>query len=374
MKRKILIAVGGIMLLVVIMAAGFILHIRELIAAAPKPTPQTVSTATASVEHWQPHLETVGTLTAAQGVDLATEAAGLVIGVHVNSGEHVKAGALLVELNTAPDEAAWRSLEAARRQARIVLDRDRAQLQVRAISQAQLDADTADLDSKSALAAQERALIVKKSLRAPFTGHVGITDVALGQYLNAGDKIATLQSVDPIFIDFYVPQAQSALAIPGAAVKVTVDAYPNRTFDGSIVATNAKVDTATRNLQVRARLANHEGELTPGMYAGVQIPQGHDESWVTLPQTALTYNSYGATVFVLQDQSATAAASATRRVQQVFVTTGPTRGDQVAIVKGLAAGQQVVTSGQLKLKNGAEVLVNNTVVPANAPAPTPQED
>ena len=388
MTKRMLIIIGGVLLLVLILAGGFALHIKKLIASAPKPFPQTVTTTKVQTLEWQPTLSAVGSVTAVRGVDVTTEIAGLVREIRFKSGQDVRKGEVLVELNADSDKAQLLSLEASAELAATVLKRDKAQFEAQAIAQSQVDTDAADLKSKRALVAQQQATIDKKTIRAPFAGKLGITTVNPGQYLNAGDKIVTLQTIDPIYVDFNLPQQQLASLAVGQVVNVTTDGQA-ATFTGKISAISPKVDTTTRNGVVEATLANPKRQLLPGMFANANVEVGEKKRYLTLPQTAIAYNPYGSTVFIVMTQDeanaaarkaggaasapAPAASGAGLVVQQAFVTTGETRGDQVAIVKGLHEGQEVVTSGQLKLKNGTSIVIDNSVVPANAVNPAPQE-
>ncbi len=372
MTKRMLIMLGGVLLLVVVLAGGFYLHIRKLIAAAPRPGAQTVSAVPVRSLEWQPQLAAVGTLRAVRGVDVTTEIAGLVRAINVHSGQDVDSGTVLVTLNADAEVAQLQALNAAADLADSVLTRDRAQLALRAVSQAQFDADYADAAGKRALAAQQAALVAKKTIRAPFGGKLGITTVNPGQYLNPGDKIATLQDLDPIYLDFYLPQGDVARLSPGQSVDVTSDGFPGETFVGRIDAISPKVDPATRTVQVLATLPNHARKLLPGMFANAAVSVGVKQPYLTLPQTAITYNPYGSTVFIVT-QPAGKAAVGQLVAQQVFVTTGETRGDQVAILTGLTEGQLVVTSGQLKLKSGTPVVIDNSVQPADSAHPAPQE-
>ena len=389
MTKRMLIMIGAVLLLVVALAFGFYLHIQKLIASSPKPTAQTVTATKASSQDWQPALAAVGSVVPVRGVDVTSEIAGLVREIHFKSGQDVKKGDVLVELNADADKAQLASLEAAADLSATVLKRDKAQFEAQAIAQAQVDADAADLKSKRALAAQQQAVIDKKTIRAPFSGKLGITTVNPGQYLNPGDKIVTLQTIDPVYVDFNLPQKSIGSLQVGQVVNVTSDGFPGVTFPGRISAISPKVDTTTRNVVVEATLANPKRQLLPGMFANASVEVGDKKHYLTLPQTAITYNPYGSTVFlVLTADEAAAAAKAKSNgasapaaaasgnglvVQQAFVTTGETRGDQVAILSGLKEGQQVVTSGQVKLKNGTPIVIDNTVQPANSPNPTPQE-
>ncbi len=389
MTKRMLIMIGGILVLVLILAGGFFLHIKSLMASAPKPFPQTVTATKVSTSDWQPALAAVGSVAPVRGVDVTTEIAGLVREIHFKSGQDVKQGDILVELNADADKAQLQALDAAADLSASVLKRDKAQFDAQAIAQAQVDADAADLKSKRALAAQQQAIIDKKTIRAPFSGKLGITTVNPGQYLNPGDKIVTLQTIDPIYVDFNLPQKSVGQLQVGQVVNVTTDGFAGVSFAGNLTAISPKVDTTTRNVVVEATFSNPKRQLLPGMFANASVEVGDKKHYLTLPQTAITYNPYGSTVFVVvtADEAAAAARQAASGasapapaasgsglvVQQAFVTTGETRGDQVAILKGLKEGQQVVTSGQVKLKNGTSIVIDNSVVPADSANPTPQE-
>lgn len=379
MTKRMLIMLGCMLLLVAVLGGGFYLHIRKMIAAVPKPGPQTVTTTIVTAQDWQPALESVGTLTAVHGVDVNSEVAGQVRSVNFKSGQDVRAGDLLVQLNADSDIAQLRSLQASADMAATTLKLDQAQLAVQGVSQLQVANDSADLKSKNALVAQQAASVAKKTIRAPFSGRLGISTANPGLFLNPGDKIVTLQQLDPIYIDFYVPQKQvGALAI-GQAVTTKSDAYGNAVFHGKISAISPKIDATTRNMQVEATISNPKHQLRPGMFANASVEVGSKQHILTLPQTAIIYNPYGSTVFIVRpavpnkDASGVVQPAEEFEVQQTFVTTGETRGDQVVILSGLNEGQQVVTSGQIKLKNGTPVVIDNSVQPANNPNPTPQE-
>jgi membrane fusion protein, multidrug efflux system len=368
-----IIMIFGVVLLVA--GIGFVVfrNIMQQIAQGSVPQPPVVVTAIkAATQEWQPQLNAVGSLRAVRGVDVTTEIAGLVREIRFKSGDEVKAGAILIQLNADSDLAQLASLKAAADLAQITLTRDRVQLAVEAISQAQIDNDEADLKSKRAQAAGQQATIDKKTICAPFSGRLGITLVNPGQYLNPGDKVVTLQTIDPIFIDFNVPQQQISEVSLGQPVTVVSDAYLAQTFSGKVTAIDAKVDTATRNVQIEATVTNPKRLLLPGMFGRSAVDSGEKKTYLTLPQTAITYNPYGATVFVAVDKK-DAKGNPQLQAQQIFITPGPTRGDQVAILKGVSEGAMVVTSGQLKLKNGSPLRIDNSVQPLNDANPTPQE-
>lgn len=373
LRRRLIIVVtaAGALLAVIVgfnmWKANFVAKLR-LKNAAP---PQTVTVARAEFSDWQPEVGAVGSLRAVRGVDVTTEVTGLVRALRFKSGDEVKAGQVLVELNADAEIAQQHALEAAADLAVTVYERDKVQYEVEAISKAQLDADAADLRNKRAQAAAQAALVAKKTLRAPFAGRLGITTVNPGQYLNTGDKVVTLQAVDPIYVDFKLPQQQLSMISNGQTINLTSDAFPGARFTGKITAIDPRVDAGTRNFQAEATIPNPDQRLMPGMFARVAVLAGEVQHHLTLPQTAITYNPYGATIFLAQRKQG--GGEKDLIAQQSFVTLGPTRGDQVAVLKGINKGDLVVTSGQLKLVNGAPLIVDNTVLPGNDPHPSPQE-
>ena len=344
--------------------------IRKFLTTLSNP-PQTVSTMIAASTEWRSQIEAVGSVRAVNGANLSAQVAGTVSALHFDSGADVKKGDLLLQLESADDVAHLAALKATAALAQITYDRDRNLVKTNAVSQQTVDTDEGNLKNAQAQVAQQQALVDKKSVRAPFAGRLGIRQVDLGQYLAAGTTIVTLQALDPIYVDFFVPQQSIAQLKVGQAVTVKVDAFPNRHFAGKILAINPKVDTATRNVQVRAEFANKDGVLLPGMFATVDIDTGAPQKYVTLPQTAITYNPYGDIVYLVEDKGKDANGKPQLVAQQTFVTTGATRGDQVAILKGVKEGDTVVTAGQIKLRNGSPVLVDNSVQPANDPNPKP---
>ena len=280
-------------------------------------------------------------------------------------------GAELLKLRSDDDVAKLQSLQATAKLNDINYQRDLKQFQLQAVSQANLDTDEANLKNANAQVAQQQAILDKKTLRAPFAGHLGIRAVDIGQYLSAGTAIVTLQALDPIYMDFFVPQQSIAQVRLGQTVAVKVDAYKDQTFPGEISAINSKVDPSSRNVQVRATLKNADHRLLPGMYATVEINTGAPQNYITLPQTVITYNPYGDTVYIVDSKGADANGKPQLIARQSFVTVGPTRGDQVAVLKGVSEGDMIVTAGQIKLHNGATVLIDNSVTPTADAAPVP---
>jgi membrane fusion protein, multidrug efflux system len=371
-RRRIII----ISLVVLVLAGGIIgfnlvkAHfIAQALAQNASPK-QTIATATVKFDDWQPQVTAVGTLRAVRGVDITTEVIGLVRSVDFHSGQEVAAGTVLVHLNADSDIAQEQALAAATELAEVVYKRDQVQLQAQAISQAQLDSDAADLKNKRAQQAAQAALVAKKTLRAPFAGQLGITTLNPGQYLNTGDKVVTLQQLDPILVDFRLPQQDLARVAVGQTVTLTADTFPGITFSGHIDAINPLVDSATRNVQLEAAVDNHARQLIPGMFGHLQVAAGKLVHALTLPQSAVTYNPYGATVFLVIPDSANKGG---QTVRQTFVTLGDTRGDQVQALSGVKEGDVVVTAGQLKIKNGTPVAIDNSIRPSDDPNPTPQE-
>ncbi|MGO9039470.1 MAG: efflux RND transporter periplasmic adaptor subunit [Steroidobacteraceae bacterium] len=339
---------------------------KNMMAGASAPV--TVSAITATATKWQAQMQAVGTLRAVRGADLSAQASGVVDDIEFDSGNEVAAGKVLLRLKPNDDFAKLQQLEAAAELAAQTYKRDQEQFAAQAISQATLDTDVSTLKSARAQVAAQQALIEEKIVRAPFAGRLGIRQVDLGQYLSAGAPVVTLQALDPILIDFYLPQQALKRIKVGDAATATVDTYPGVRFGGVIEAINSKVDNASRNIQVRASFHNADRRLVPGMYATVAVDAGDAMSRITLPQTTITYNPYGDTVYVVKH------GGAHDTVQQRFVTLGDTRGDQVAVESGVKEGEVVVSAGQVKLRNGSAVVINNSVQPTDESNPTPPNE
>ncbi|MBV8633296.1 MAG: efflux RND transporter periplasmic adaptor subunit, partial [Burkholderiaceae bacterium] len=290
MTKRMFIMLGLVVLIVLLLGGLFYMNLMKMFASFPKPAAQTVTAMKVESLEWQPQLSAVGSILPVRGVDVTTEIAGLVREVHFKSGDEVKKGQLLVQLNDDADVAQLHSLQASADLAATVLNRDKLQLSVQAISQAQVDADEGDLKSKRALVEQQKATIAKKAIRAPFSGQLGITTVNPGQYLNPGDKIVSLEQIDPIYVNFTVPQKQAANVGLKQKINATTDAFAGTDFPGAVTALDPKIDTATRNVALQATLANPKHQLLPGMFANVKVDQGDKKKYLTLPQTAITYN------------------------------------------------------------------------------------
>lgn len=344
--------------------------IQKVMASLANP-PQTVSTMVARSEDWQPQLAAVGSVRAVNGASLSGQVPGIVSALHFESGADVEKGDLLLELSAEDDIAHLAALKATAALAKITYDRDSALGKSKAVSQQVVDSDRGNLLSAEALAAQQQALVDYKSIKAPFSGRLGIRQVDIGQYLAAGTPIVSLQQLDPIYVDFFVPQQALAQIKVGQAVSAKVDTFPDRTFAGTISAINSQVDTTTRNVLMRATVQNKDELLLPGMFATVDIDVGAPQRYVTLPQTAIAYNSYGDIVYLVEDKGKDENGQPLLVARQAFVTTGATRGDQVAVTGGIKEGEVVVTAGQIKLRNDVPLKIDNTVQPANNPNPAP---
>ena len=335
--------------------------------------PQTVSDITASQSTWQPSLSAVGSLVAINGANLSSEVSGIVDTINFESGDTVATGQTLLTLRSNNDPAVLAQLQATAAVDQSNYTRDQKQFRADAVSAAQVDTDRATYLAAQAQVQGQLAQMAEKVVKAPFAGTLGIRQVDLGQYLAAGTEIVSLQQLDPLFVDFYLPQQALAQITTGLPVTVSIDAFPGQTFPGMISAINSVVDTASRTIQLRATIQNSSLRLRPGMFATVRIAAGAPASLVTLPQTAITYNPYGDTVYVLhsgQDHNGKPALIA----NQTFVQVGETRGDQVAILKGVSPGDKVVTAGQLKLHNGSTVTVDNAVAVPDEPNPNPPNE
>jgi len=329
----------------------------------------TVSTMKVGYTNWQTLLKATGTIRSVQGVNVTTELAGMVKSINFEPGAIVKQGDLLVELNIAADVAQLQSIQANADLAQITYNRDKLQYAAQGISKQVLDTDAANLKSLQAQVTQQIATIAKKTIHAPFSGRTGIIAIDIGQYLNPGDKIVALQQLDPIYVDFYVPQQEIPRLQIGQEVKMNLDAFPKTDFTGKITTIDPVVDENTRNVEVEATIPNSDLKLLPGMFSTVYVTIGAPQPFLTLPQTAITFNPYGNIIYIVGNDGNDKSGKPILTVKQNFVTTGNMRGDQITVLKGLKAGDEIVTSGQLKLKNGTQIAVNNTVMPSNNPSP-----
>mgnify|MGYP001944183674 FL=1 len=343
----------------------------------PQP-PVSVATFEARAERWSGRLEAVGTLVAVNGTDVTTEAGGVVQRITFEPGQPVKAGSLLVELTSDAEMATLEALEASANLARVQADRWRALGTEQLVSQAEVEERATQAATARAQAESQRALIAQKRIRAPFDGVLGIRKVDLGEYLAPGAPIVSLQSLDPIFLDFTLPEQELGSLREGMAVRARVDSIGGRDFEGQVTAIEPAVDPDTRNFRVQATFDNPDHLLRPGAFARVEFEVGEDEDVVVIPQTAVAFNPYGNVVYVVipaeDDGENTDEADAEGDrliVRQRFIDTGPTRGDMIVVTRGLAPGETVVNGGLLRLRNDAAVVINNDVQPSADERPLP---
>jgi membrane fusion protein, multidrug efflux system len=341
-------------------------------SGAFEPPPTAVTTDVAQKSEWQPTLESVGTATAVNGVTISTDLAGIVRQIAFESGNKVRAGDLLVHLDTTQEEAQLHQSEAQRDFASVTLKRDKDLLGKHAISQSDYDNAEASFRQTQAAVDQFAALIARKTLRAPFDGVTGIRQVNLGQYLKEGDMVVTLQAFDPIYVNFSLPQQDLSKLAVGQPVALRVDAFEGQAFDGKITAINSLVDQATRNIQVQATFQNSDFRLRPGMFAKVSVIMNEKQAVVAIPATAIHYAPYGDSIFIVS-QMKDPQGKEYKGVREQFIKTGTSRGDMISVVSGLKPGDEVVTSGVFRLKSGARVNVNNQIKPGSDLAPNPAD-
>jgi membrane fusion protein (multidrug efflux system) len=369
----------ALMLLVVgLLAAGlfgfaqFKAGILKKVTATIRAGVPTVAVAPATVQAWEPRLTATGSARAVNGADLAAEIGGVVDQITFESGQTVPAGTVLVRLRPNDDDAKLAQLQASADLAAVTLTRDQKQLAAHGVAQATVDSDAANLKVARAQVAAQQAVMAEKVIRAPFAGRLGVRQVDIGQYIAPGTTVVTLQQLDPMLVDFYLPQQALGDLKAGEKVEVTTDAWPGRIFAGTVTSFNSKVDSSSRMLQVRATIPNADGALLPGMFVNVSAVSGASQQLVTIPLAAVAFNPYGSLVYVLHDEKDDQGHEQHVVVQQ-FVTTGDARGDQISVLKGVGPTDVVVTAGQLKLHNKAVVNIDNAVQPTTDAAPVPAD-
>ncbi|MGA2103737.1 MAG: efflux RND transporter periplasmic adaptor subunit [Candidatus Sulfotelmatobacter sp.] len=340
--------------------------------ASFQPPPTAVTTVVVKRETWPSTLSVIGTAAAIQGVTVSADLPGTIDKIHFESGQWVKEGDILVELDTRQERAQLASLEAQRDLAKINYDRAQELVKAGVISRSDYDSATAQQKATEAQVGDTRAAIARKTIHAPFSGVLGIRQVSLGQYLAAGQAIVSLQSLSPIYVNFGVPQQDTAKVIPGRVIRITNNELPGMGFTGRITALDSVISEQTRNIQVQATVTNKDNKLRPGMFVEVELPVGQPREVVPLPASAINYAPYGDSVFVVVDMK-DAKGNSYRGVRQQIVKIEGSRGDQVAITSGLNPGDEVVSSGVFRLRNGAPIQVNNTVKPGNSASPKPQD-
>ena len=375
MTKKIIFTILGVLVIIGILGGIKGLQINRMIAIGSQsaPPPETVTTAEVRTENWEALITSVGSLEAVQGVMLTAELPGKVVRIAFEPGTKVKAGDLLLQQDISSEEAQLSAAEATLALAKLDLERSRKLLATKAVAQAKYDSDNAQYKQAVAQIDGIRATIRKKTIRAPFAGRLGIRLVNLGQILKEGEPIVSLQTVDPIFVNFFLPQQQIAQAKPGLKVRVTTDALPGQVIEGKITAISPEVDVATRNFRVQATVANSQERLRPGMFVNVAVVLPSREEVLTIPATAVLYAPYGDTVYVVQEKESETGDQSAKVVRQKIVQLGEKRGDFVAIASGLDKGETVVSTGVFKLHNDQAVIVDNSLAPAFKLAPQPED-
>jgi membrane fusion protein, multidrug efflux system len=370
----ILLALGAAFAIVFALGGIKFFQARKAIAehGSFSPPPETVTSVVAEEQEWIPALYAVGSTAAVQGVTVSTDEPGIVQKIDFESGQTVKEGDLLVQLEVTREEAQLRSAEAQMRLAHANLVRQQDLLKSRVSSQADYDSAKAQYDQAVARVQEVKALIGKKTIRAPFSGVLGIRAVNLGQYLQSGAQVAPLQSMDPIYVNFWLPQQYLGQIAAGQSVRVEADGIPDVTFEGKINAVDAVINEATRNVRVQATLPNPQGLLRPGMFVNTEVPLPEKQSHIVLPATAIQYAPYGDMVYIIEEMKGP-DGKAYRTVRQQVVKIGETKGDRVAILSGVKAGEEVATSGVFKLRPGIPVQVNNDIRPPSSESPAPED-
>jgi len=375
MIKKIIFTIIGLLIMIGLLGGIKGLQIDRMIAQGSQsvPPPETVTTTVVRPDSWESRLTAVGSLAAVQGVMVTAELSGKIVRIAFEPGTRVKAGDLLVQQDTSSEAAQLRAVEANVALAKLNLERLKKLLERRTVAQSQYDNAEAQYKEGVAQADGIRALIAKKNIRAPFAGRLGIRLVNLGQILNEGEPIVSLQSIDPIFVNFSLPQQQLAKVQTGLTVRITSDTLPGEVIEGKITAISPEVDAATRNIRIQATLANHQERLRPGMFANVSVVLPAAKNVLAVPATAVLYAPYSDSVFVVDEKKDANNEQPGLVVRQQVVELGEKRGDFVAVVSGLEAGETIVSTGAFKLRNGQAVVVDNTLAPEFKLAPKPRE-
>lgn len=370
MKKRFFIMLAIVVSIVLALGGFKYSQIKAAMSQGYHPPPEAVTTVVANQEMWAGSLNAIGTVTAVNGVTVSADLPGIVEQISFQSGQHVSKGDVLVRLDTRQERAQLAAAEAQRELARLALDRNKGLAQGGIVAQSSFDQAQAEFKSADARVGEIRATIERKTIRAPFSGVLGIRQVNVGQFVSGGAPIVPLQSVSPAYVNFSVPQQMLARLAPGSPVEVKSDALSG-TETGRIAAVDSVIDESTRNVRVQGIFDNRSGRLRPGMYVEAQFSQGASSQVIMVPSSAISYAPYGDSVFVVEEMKGE-DGKPYKGVRQQFVKLGATRGDQVVVVSGLKAGEEIVTSGAFKLRPGAAVVVNNSVQPSNNPAPSPE--
>lgn len=342
--------------------------IGQFFLSQKNPT-YTVSTIKAEYQIWKPSINAVGSTRTTLGVDVTAQIGGMIQRIYFTPGSIVEENTVLVQQNADPNIGQLHALEANAELAKITYERDKKQYRVKGISKQQLDSDLQNWKSLLGQVEQQKAIVQQLTIVAPFKGRLGVSKVNPGQFLNPGDPIVTLQSLDPIYVDFYLPQNELGNVEIGQDINITIDAFPGKNIVGKVTTINPVVEKDTRNVLVEATVPNPDLLLLPGMFTSVEVNRGIEQKLITLPKAAITFNPYGDLVYQVRKGEVDKKGKPTLIAKQKFVNVGQSKGDQVSIISGVNEGEEIVTSGQLKLKNGVTVAINNTVQPADTANP-----
>ncbi len=375
MKKRLFIAALGVLAVIGVLGGIKVLQIQRMIAQGKqfRLPPTTVTTATAENTSWEQTLTSVGSLSAVQGVMISSETAGKVVKILFEPGSHVNAGDLLVQLDTESEKAQLRSARAAAEVAKLSLQRTRKLLAQRSIAQSEVDSARAQHEQAVSQVDNILTAIAKKNIQAPFSGRLGIRLINLGQFINAGDAIVSLQSLDPIFVDFTLPQQSGVLVETGFSVRLGNDAMADTFIQGKVTAINPQVDADTRAIKIQATIQNHDEKLLPGMFVNVDVILPAEKPVTVIPATAVLYAPFGDSVFVVEEKKSEDEEAPQQVVRQQFVRLGEKRGDFVALESGLSGNETIVGSGVFKLRNGQAVVTDNTLAPDYQLTPSPQD-
>lgn len=372
--KKVILGIIVVVIALAVLGGTKVLQIRKLIAnSRTQLPPETIASALVTEEKWESTLPAIGSVAAVQGVNVSAELAGKVVEIGFESGATVAQGDLLVRLDTSSEEAQLRAAEAQVDWARISAERARKLRAESTLSQSELDSAEASLKQNQANADTIRAAIAKKTIRAPFAGRLGIRLVNLGEFLDVGKPIVSLQSLATVYVDFSLPQQELAQVKTGMKVRIATDAYPGQRFAGELTAINPDLDTATRSVRLRATLENADGRLRPGMFVRAEVVLPEEQPVVVVPATSVLNAPFGNSVYVIETKPASTNGPAGLVVRQQFVRTGRMRGDFIAVETGVKPGEKVVSTGLFKLRNGMSVVENNELTPKPSATPKPAD-
>ena len=366
-------AIFGVLALFLALADVKAFQFRKMGASPMTMPPTTVSSAVVKEEDWAPTLSAVGSISAVQGAIVSTELGGIVSGVGFQSGSEAKKGEVLLKLDSSSEEALLHTAEADLELARANLQRERDLAARKVVSKQELDAAESTFGQKQGTVDNMRAFIAKKQVRAPFDGQLGIRQVNVGQMINSGQQVVSLQALDPVYVDFALPQQELSKLAPGLEALVRTDAVPGREFKGKLTALNSMVDTVTRNVTLQATFENPDHALKPGMFVKINIALPEKGKTLVIPGSAVSYAPYGDSVFVIDKKKDPKTGKETQTLRQAFVRVGEARGDFVSVTQGLKAGDEVVSTGVFKLRNAMPVTINNDLAPKPQMNPTPAD-